>query len=126
MGSYENSKGESIKLKAEKKELEEKEGGRKQRSIHEEVRSKQLIKEIKSAKMRYKRQGNKMRRTEKFSLSITEKLQKLLDGIKDNDTINRIQFLFILFCIKTLIQIQTKFACNDQNIEQIYKYLSQQ
>eukprot|EP01084_Bolivina_argentea_P082484 149356_1 len=127
--SFENSKSENQKLKLEKKQLEDK-GGRKQRSIQEELRLKQVIKDIKSSKMRYKRQGNKMRRTQKFSLTLTNKLEKLLFSIKTNNihnidksTINRIHFLLIAFCVNTLSEMHNKFASSQENIDEIYNYL---
>ena len=120
---YDKSKDDHEKLKQEKKGLDEK-GGKSRRSIQEEMRLTQVAKEIKSAKLRYKRQGNKMRKMQRFSSFIIEKFEKLLLIFNDNQSItNRLHFLFIAFCIQSLERLQNKFAEKHRNIELIYNYL---
>eukprot|EP01083_Nonionella_stella_P028795 79360_1 len=128
--SYETSKAETQKLKDEKKQLQDC-GGRTQRSIQQETRLRQVHQEIKSSKMRYKRQGNKMRRTQRISSALMDKLDRLLsqlnvDPHKKNESLRHVHFRLISFCISTLRQIQQQLAPNHRNIQHIYEYLSAQ
>ena len=142
--NHESAKAECARLKAEKKQLDDRNGSRGRRSIQEEVRFKQVLKEIKSAKMRYKRQGNRMRKTQKYALTLTTKLDTFLNSIRNPDiqhieknenkeqtqntqhnqeTVNMVHLRLISFCVDTLAVMHEKFASNHKNIVEIYKYL---